>query len=121
MKTNLGVETSDEQRLNIGKKLGLGRMVSRKELRTEIERYVEELGSGKEVKQEPDQTPTPPATNEPPASRDRSVPRFVPSRGDESYLYKPKNPELAAACSTVLDGLEHIEEYVWEQLEKNRL
>lgn len=50
----------------------------------------------------------------------RKEPGFTPSRGDESYLYKPKNSELAAACSAILDGLEFVESFAWEQLERNR-
>lgn len=98
--------------------------MTRKEIRDWIEEMVNEtidaIDGSEEAGRQPDQETVPVTADEPEASRDRSVRGFVSSRGDESYLYKPKDPELAAACSSVLDGLEHIEEYVWGQLEKNR-
>lgn len=120
MKTNLGLETTDEERLLIGQALGTNRMVTRKELREEIERHVEELKRGTTPRRPADEETVPAAAAEPEAGGDRSVRGFVPSRGDEPYLYKPKDPELAAVCSSVLDVLERFEEVVWRALEENR-
>ena len=55
-----------------------------------------------------------------PASGDRGIHEFVPTRGDEAYMYKGKDPELAAQCSKVLDGIQYIEQYAWTALERNR-
>ncbi|KKK48956.1 hypothetical protein LCGC14_3139910, partial [marine sediment metagenome] len=44
---------------------------------------------------------------------------FVPSRGDEPYIHRPKDRELAAACTRVLNDLEFIEERVWDAFYKD--
>ncbi len=51
---------------------------------------------------------------------DRRAGKFVPSRGDEPYLYRAQDPRLAAACSAVLDATGRLDEYIWEKLEENR-
>ena len=45
---------------------------------------------------------------------------FRPSRGDESYLYKPRSVALKDACSAMLDQAEVVEQLVWDVLEANR-
>lgn len=96
--------------------------MTRKEIREWIEEMVNETIDGEREEAHPraDTPAEEPACEEAQAIRNRSVRGFVPSRGDEEYLYKPKDPELAAACSTVLDGLEYVERYVWDALERNR-
>jgi len=121
MKTNLGLETTDEERLQIGLALGLKRMVTRKELREEVERHVEELKRGiKAPERERDEETVPAPTDKSDTRPADGVCGFVPSRGDEPYLYKPQDPELAAVCSNVLDVLERFEKAVWRALEENR-
>ena len=121
MKTNLGIETTDEERLKIGLVLyGKEKMVTRADLKEAINEYVRSLIAGKEARPAASPSAEAPACEEAEAIRNRSICGFVPSRGDESYLYKPKDSELAAVCSSVLDGLQYIEEYTWDALEKNR-
>jgi len=95
-------------------------MVTRADLKEAVYEYVRNLIEGKETEQVPNQETEGVAEDQPTAERDRSVPVFVPSRGDEPYLYSPQDPELAAQCSAVLDGLEYIERYAWDALERNR-
>lgn len=122
MKTNIGIETSDIERRMIGDAIGLPGMVSRKQLKEEIERHVATLifgpGQTADSKTEPALTSAP--ISKPAAERNRSVREFVPSRGDEPYLYSGENPELTDACRGVLDGLEFIEKFTWAALNKDR-
>ena len=121
MITNLGsIDTTDEERLAIGQALGIGKMVTRKQLKEAVYAYLAMLAQGKEIEQSANQETEGVAEEQSPPERDRSVPDFVPSRGDEPYLYSPQDPELAAQCSAVLNGLEYIERYAWDALERNR-
>ena len=129
MKVNLGIELSDEQRALFNNALCKKGRVSRKEVRSWVEEALERLLTTQEINNEPD-TPEPDshadasveeaAAEQSEYGRGQRIPQFVPSRGDEPYLYQPKDPELAAACSAVLDGLERIEEHAWATLEGNR-
>ena len=101
--------------------LGINGMVTRKQLTEAIETHVKYLIEGRSA---PEPEPAPQAeevpVGQPQVQRDQSIRGFVPSRGDEPYLYTPQDPELADRCSNVLDGLEYIEQYVWTALERNR-
>ena len=46
--------------------------------------------------------------------------KFIPSRGDEPYLFKSKDPEMTKLCSAILDATNALDEYVWRALEENR-
>jgi hypothetical protein len=134
MKTNIGIETTDEERLAMGVTLGTGRMVKRSEVTEAIQRYVKSLIAGQPIEianyeNSGCSNEVEPAANEAvkrttgvgaEAGGDRSLCEFVPSRGDEDYLYSGEDPELTAACSSVLDGLQLIERHVWATLERNR-
>lgn len=120
MKTNIGIETSDEQRLNIGKRLGHDRMVSRKELREEVERHVYLLGSDAEIISVASEKTQEAPREETTTGRDSSISGFVPSRGDEDYLTQPKDKDIAAACSRILDDAALIEQFAWDTIERNR-
>ena len=129
MKTIVHIETTDEQREVLAAKLGGKKMISRKEVtdlvQTYIARLITEEDYGPNGYMPPpdafaDEAPQEPAPAEPEASRDRSVRAFVPSRGDEEYLYRGKDPELTAACSSVLDACEHLDQVIWRKLEENR-
>ena len=95
-------------------------MVTRKQLREEIERHVERLKRGETAERQRDEETVPAAADEPDTPAVVGVRGFVPSRGDESYLYRPKDPELAAACSAALDACERLDEVIWRKLEENR-
>ena len=121
MKTNIGIETTDDERLLIGNTLGTGKMVSRKELTAEVQRHVASLIAGETSQSTADEAPADPFRHEPPPERDRSVRGFVPSRGDEDYLLKTHDPELKEILSRLLDVTEELDAYTWKQLEKIRV
>jgi len=58
--------------------------------------------------------------------RDKRVPHdmptggFSPSRGDEDYLTQPRDPDIAAACRSIIDATTLINEFAWETIERNR-
>lgn len=129
MKTIIHLNLTDDQRELFAHALCKKGMVSRKEVTAWVEEAIEQLlttqenndDQGSDTQLIPTEAieaitePLPPQT-----VGDRSLREFVPSRGDEPYLYKPENPELAAACSAILDGLQYIETRVWDELERNR-
>ncbi len=130
MKTNISLSTSDEERESIALSLGLKhKLATRKDIVNAVTEYIsavliggthEDPGCSDEVRRDTDEAAEATAEEQPTSVRDTSVRGFVPSRGDEPYLYRPQDPELAAACSAVLDGLEHIERHAWATLEGNR-
>ncbi len=117
MKTIIHLDLTDEQREIFSNALCRKGMVSRKEVNEWVNEAVLRLLTTQEHNNEPEipseaiESITEPRP--PPAA-------FTPSRGDEPYLYRPQDPELAAACSAVLDGLAHIDQHVWATLERNR-
>lgn len=115
MKTIIHLETSDEERLSIAASLGLTQMVSRKQVTQLVIDHLKDLASGVTSDEPSGAGPT-----EHVVSAARAAENFTPSRGDEPYLYRPQDSELAAKCSAVLDGLEYIENYAWNTLERNR-
>ena len=151
MKTNVGIETTDEERKRIAASLGYNGLASKKDINAAVQNYIRDLIERNEYIVEEDYALSREARGarhdddqseevESPAesssvgsdqddtaaggdqgiSRDDTVRKFVPSRGDEPYLYEPEDLELAAVCSNVLDGLEYIERYTWDALERNR-
>lgn len=128
MKTIIHLNLTDDQRELFAHALCKKGMVSRKEVTAWVEDAIARLITTQEINNEHEESelipteaieaitePLPPQT-----VGNRSLREFVPSRGDEPYLYKPENPELAAACSAILDGLQYIETRVWDELERNR-
>lgn len=124
MNTNIKLETTDEERLKIGQTLyGKDKMVSRAGLREAINDYIQSLIEGRGNSEAPRPSSEAPADDDRGREERRGTRRlgdFVPSRGDEPYLYKPKDPEFAAVCSSILDACERLEELTWEKLEENR-
>lgn len=120
MITNIRVETSDEERQKIGKTLGLGRMVTRKDLKEAIDRHVKYLVSPGEVDGAGHKKTVPSAADEPDTRSTEPVRRFVPSRGDEPYIAQPKDSGIADACSRILDAAELIQNFAWDTIERNR-
>jgi hypothetical protein len=124
VKTNIGIETTDEEREQIATAVGSpNKLISRNEIKELVNGFVQSLIRGEvplqtlgEGVEEGD--PDDPGCENP--GRDRAIRKFVPSRGDEPYLYRPEDPELAVRCSAILDGLEYIEKYTWGALERNR-
>lgn len=95
-------------------------MVTRKELREEIERYVEYLKQGKQTER-PTATPVVPSTPAESETRgDRGIHEFVPSRGDEDYMFRTSDQELKTILVRLLDLSEELEAYTWDRLEKIR-
>jgi len=119
MNTNLAIPLTNEERAQIGKILGLGHMITRKELREAIQRHVKYLIEGKEIELATDEEVEEVTGIKPKARGDRDVCGFVPSRGDEAYLTRPRDPELAATCSRILDDVAIVEAFAWETIERN--
>ena len=139
MKTIVHVELSDKERSDLAKLLDdnscTKRLVTRKEV-TELTQSLVRDVLNKGLRKENDQsTKTEPDTEEAGDAdsgqrRDggghRRLPdhvpakAFVPSRGDEPYLAQPKNTEIAAACSRILDDAALIESFAWATIERNR-
>lgn len=122
MKTIVHVVLTDEERLAIGGSF----MVGRKDVTKLVNEFIEGLKTNENTRRS-NETGLP--TNEEAeaivatvatAERDTSLREFVPSRGDEPYLYCGEDPELTDACRSVLDGLEFIDRYAWTALERNR-
>jgi hypothetical protein len=124
MKTIVHLTLTDEERALVSKSWGLkSKMVSRQEVTDYVHNQIRLAIAGKpspKVDPEPVRAAEAPAPIQPQPRSNRVLCDFVPSRGDEPYLYKPKDPELAASCRAALDGLEAIEEYIWDALERNR-
>ena len=127
MKTNLGIETTDEERAAISKAAGLdSKMVSRKELTGLVNKYIEDLKNGRnpyttdggESREVPAVAEGEPDSQR--AGHHRSTPEFIPSRGDEPYLFKASDPALRDIHSRFLDLAQELEDYTWEQMERNR-
>jgi hypothetical protein len=95
-------------------------MVTRKELREEIERHVEQLKTGKKPERPADTPAVQVTPAEPESRRDRSLRGFVPSRGDEDYLFKTSDPELKEILARFLDLAEELEAFTWNKLETIR-
>jgi hypothetical protein len=117
------LETTDEERTVLAASLGQSQMVSRKQVTQLVTDYIDRLKSGlisdeAEIESEKETAAIVARTVE--RSEDHNIRPFVPSRGDEPYLCKPESRELAAVCSQVLDGLEFIEAFTWETVERNR-
>lgn len=125
MKTNIGIVTTDESRVKIAQNLGLKeKMVSRKALTEAVMAYVQELIDGTKT-EKPAAVPASicdPAdhsTNHHQASS-ASTDGFTPSRGDEPYLLKARDPVLREKLSALLDCVEDLESYTWSKHEENR-
>jgi hypothetical protein len=122
VKTNLGIETTDQEREAIARTLSLPhKLATRNDIKEAIYEYVQKvLIGGEEVESRTNATTEDPSEKLPETGGDRSVRGFVPSRGDEPYLTQPKDPELAVACSSMLDIAERIDQMIWETIERNR-
>lgn len=122
MKTIVHIELNDEDR----RKIGGSFMVSRKDVTTLVNEFIEGLktndypGSSNEDGLPTNEEAEALAKTVATAGRDFSIREFVPSRGDEEYLYTGEDPELTDACRSILDGLQFIERRAWAALEGNR-
>lgn len=122
MKVIVHLELADADRIRLYQAINgnaLTRMVSRKDVTLFV---LEKINEAIEGKAEPDPGPAL-VTNgaqQPEESGGGCLPEFVPSRGDESYLYQGEDEELAAQCSRFLDSIEYFQQYTWKQLERNR-
>lgn len=95
--------------------------MTRKEIREWIEEHINDIiDGGEEALKQPSPATERVAVDEPSPERDRSVCQFVPSRGDEDYLFKTSDPELKAILTRLLDASDELEAYTWQQLEKIR-
>lgn len=114
MKTNIGIETTDEERNRLYRVWNddpeSTKMVSRKDITARVLTHIEEeLAQSEETKATP--------CEQEPETKGET---FVPSRGDEPYLAQPKDPGIAAACGRILDDTAIIERFAWDTIERNR-
>lgn len=130
MKVIIRLEITDDERSKMAQSLGHSGLVTRKQVTEAVCVHVCELMTGdvNEIKRketderrETDDVPDNRRDGSPSdEDRESQTPVFVPSRGDEPYIYSPKDTELAAKCSSVLDATERLDRYIWEKLEENR-
>jgi len=116
VKTIIHLEITDDERAKMSQSLGHSGLVTRKQVTEFVEETIR--NAIQPVKDIP--TTASPLARSADEGRRTHFPVFTPSRGDEPYLYRPKDPKLAALCSTALDGLERLDRYVWDKLEENR-
>lgn len=141
MKTIIHIETTDEERRLLQTYLERNsktkKLISRNDLKDLVTQHVSDLihrADNKEFDEEPnassnlpnetqasetDRDEQPSEHEKIPVNRNPGA-GFVPSRGDEPYLYKPKDPHLKDRLSALLDDLKQMEDYVWNKLEENR-
>lgn len=126
MKTNIGIETTDEERAHIAVALGLEhKLAKREDIKEAVNEYIERLKRG--------YTDLPDAGGSGRDSDDGGsgghsglsddgdpIANFRPSRGDEPYLLKPRDPALRDILSRMLDVSEEYDQYVWQKLNENR-
>ena len=130
MKTIVHIQLSDGDRNDLARRLerrDTKRLVTRKEVIEHVQNFIsQELKDARyETQEDPDLiTPTPEEPPLlPPTTRDEEEPvvsRFLASRGDEDYLAQPKDADIAAACSRILDDAALIEQFAWDTVERNR-
>lgn len=139
MKTNIGIETTDEERQLIAAYLDRNsatkRLASRNDIKDLVTQFISDIiqraanGEYDEPSQENipdtgrhrgDRDDDGRAGDQGLPDRSDPVANFRPSRGDESYLYKGRNPALTEKCREALDIAEQIDQLIWEELEKNR-
>ncbi len=112
MKVIIHLEITDDDRSKLAQSLGHSGLVTRKE----VTEFVKE-----KIREAIDISAAAPSLARPAdEGRRTDIPDFTPSRGDEPYLYRAKDSELAALCSAALDGLDALDRYVWDKLEENR-
>lgn len=114
MKTIVHFETTDEQRKRLAEAWGVKGVVSRNDIKARAQAWLESEMAGNSAPAEVElPAPEPPK----PAKRDG----FVPSRGDEPYIFKARDERLRQLHSNLLDAIEALEDYTWEQMERNRV
>ncbi len=132
MKTIVHVELSDEEREQVAQSLGHSGLVTRKQVTAFVQNQVTKAIKGK-LNDQGNKTDTASGEDPPgdsgsggPGTGDRGVREevsgrgFTPSRGDEPYLFKARDPALRELHSNILDAIQALEDYTWEQMEKNR-
>lgn len=135
MKVNIGIELDDEQRALFANALCKKGLASRKDVRAFVDEAIERLLTTQEINNdqtgidngreaeavEADGHRRDPIAVRPSAEAAEPGAGFVPSRGDEPYMYKGNDEGVTAACRTILDQAELIEQFAWETLERNRV
>jgi len=141
MKTIIHITLSDVERNDLAKRIDRDpvteRLVTRKEVTELVHTLIQdEITTGWESTTD-DRGPQIEAVErerEPESNEDvpeggrgevEPVPResyatFIPTRGDEDYIARPRDPKLATACSSILDNIALIEAYVWETITRNQ-
>lgn len=132
MITNIRLELSDVERNDLAKRIDRDPVTKRLVTRKEVTELVETLINDEARKGWEDEEVEPerePESNEDVPEGGRGevepVPResyatFIPTRGDEDYIARPRDPKLATACSSILDNIALIEAYVWETITRNQ-
>jgi len=125
MKTIIHLELSDVERNDLARRIDRDpvtkRLVTRKEITDLVLTLIQdEITTGWESTTD-DRGPQleTKATPYKEDAKTQAIP-FVPSRGDEDYLFKSKDPEWTRLCSAVLDATQELDGYVWQTMERNR-
>ena len=118
MKTIIHIELSDKERSDLAIRIHRDPdtkvLVTRKEVVEHVQNFI-----AQELKNIQEPVPEM-GTNIPKPDEEIGIVGFTPSRGDEDYLAQPKDVEIAAACSRILDDTAFIEAFAWETVERNR-
>ncbi len=106
------------------------RMASRKEVNDLVQQHITDIicqadageyDDDSRIEQRTIHDEVPSKQGQPRESGDDSSPQaFAPSRGDEDYLAQPKDTDIAAACSRILDDASLINAFAWDTVERNR-
>lgn len=129
MKTIIHLELSDEDRSDLAKRMHRAPytklLATRKEITEFVHEFIQE--SIRDGREQPDESAEEAEAKNDSAIADRIKDRanrvcgFVPSRGDESYLYAGRSVSIKEACSAVLDATERLDSLIWQELERNRV
>ena len=147
MKTNVSIETSDEQRAQIARMLeSQNKLASRNDIKEAVLKYIGELSIGNQVSMQfdsrrpkkaklKDGSEAGPTDKYAFPSTALSVTGgqavdpvkvynerdFVPSRGDEPYLFRAQDEKLHKLHQDLLNAIDALNKYTWEKMEKNRV
>jgi hypothetical protein len=128
MKTNIGtIETTDEEREHIAATLDLPhKLAKREDIKEAINEYVKNVLIGSD--EDPPRTgghrrdndADGPTGDQGLPDDDHPIADFKPSRGDEPYLLKARDPALRDILTRMLDVSEEYDQYVWRKHNENR-
>lgn len=121
MITQIRIETSDEERAKLAEFwYGRKKMASRAEILEQVHKFIGDILTGKNTPEEITPADDAPKAEAKPKLPARAIDNFQPSRGDEPYIFKPKDEKMRQLHSNLLDAIQAVEDYTWELMEKNR-